>query len=523
MPRYNFSAFHERVRSAPGLRRVEDQYSYPYNVEETRMNTDPFVRKAMKLWDKHTYDNLGGYSKRGTLEHAMETFARYARPMRKRREMPSAVREAYDKAYALAKHTFVPREPLHRVSVPNACDIMNLDSAAGFSFPNRRKSECVQEAYDVASYMAHMISARKRVYVPPTKLAVRGHLHDIDEPKARPVWVYPFEVLILEAKWAIPYYGFLENEVDAVHFGEGSMIRLAKQLMSGLAGHDDAVEVTLDWSGFDASVPNFLIDDAFSILASAFDEEYTCHDGKLVFGGEKMRKKNKAVLDWLIRYFKYTKVMLPDGSVYTKSHGIPSGSFFTQAIGTIVNFLCVRTLDFFFQWGGKRFKFLGDDSSFLVPFGKPKVQPFKIAEVAKEAFGLTLKPEKLRVAARQHERKFLGYQMQGYRYVRDSKEWLLLALHAERDVEYLEQSASRVVAYYLLGGCNDDVYCSFFRDYLRRYPQIRGRPLEVTSGIKRLFKFVLRTDLSFVEVPDLDKLDLLKAPFCLSLGDRPFD
>ena len=214
--------------------------------------------------------------------------------------------------------------------------------------------------------------------------------------------------------------------------------------------------------------------------------------------------------------------MLPDGSIYAKTHGIPSGTYFTQAIGSIVNYIAVMTLNYYFGWNAQRVKVLGDDSSFLCPNGRNKVNADATADAAWSAFGFVLSREKLRVATCQKERKFLGYQVQAYRYERPTLDWFKMVLYPERDVEFLEQSASRVFAFYLLGGVNDVEYCSFFKDYINRYPIIFGRTLPLTKGLRRLFKFVLREDIDNLFFPNMDALDPVKAIFSLSLGDKPF-
>jgi hypothetical protein len=519
----DWDEFHASASNLPGLKlQPQEKWCYSYQVEETRMNTDPFVRKSMKLWDVEQYGSVSGMSKRSVLTDGLGSLLQFGKAERSRSEMDPLMFKAYQKAVAEAKHVFTPSDPLHRTSTPDVCDQMNLNSSAGFSYPGKKKSEIIEEAYDVASYMAHMVGEGRRVYAPPSKLALRGHLHDLEETKTRPVWVYPAEVTILEGKWAIPYYKHLEENVPAVHFGQGSMQKLAKMMVSGLATHDECTEITLDWSGYDGSVPNFLIDDAFDIIFGSFDETAVAHQGEIVFGGHRMARKNINLQRFIRNYFKKTKIMLPDGSLYRKEHGIPSGSFFTQSVGSIANWIINKTLAHYFGWNMQRLRVLGDDSSFLLPCGLGKVSGPSIAKAAWKGFGITLKISKLRIAHNQAQRKFLGYSTSAYRYERPTADWLAMVLYPERDVEFLEQSASRVLAFYLLGGCNDAVYSSFFRDYLARYPILKGSTLPLTSGIKRLFKFVLRLPVDSFVFPDLDNFDPLKVPFSLSLGDKPF-
>nr|UYL95495.1 MAG: putative RNA-dependent RNA polymerase [Kashgar Parti tick virus 1] len=518
----DWGGFHSSLKGSPGLKRLfTKQWNYPYNVEQTRMNTDPFVRKSMKLWDPEVYAEQYGQTKKAVLAEGLESFSSFSRWQRNK-PVDTEFREAYSSAIKDAVRVFTPHEPLYRTSVPDVCDQMNVDTAAGFSFPSKRKSECIEEIFDTASYMAHFLAADKHIFIPPCKLALRGHLSSVEERKTRCVWVYPAEISVLEGKWALPYYKFLEEEVPTVHFGEGAMQKLAKMLVGGLATGDECTEVTLDWSQFDANVPNWMIDDAFDIVFNSFDETATMHQGDLVHGGEKMKNKNEAVKNFVRTYFKKTKIMLPDGSVYAKHHGIPSGSFFTQIIGSIVNYIAVRTMNYLNGWNARRTRVLGDDSSFLIPMGKGKVEAESVSEQAWYLFGFVLKKKKLRIAEKQIDRKFLGYQISAYRYERPTSEWMSMVLYPERDVEFLEQSASRVFAFYLLGGCNDAYYTSFFHDYIRRYPIIFGRTLPLTSGLKRMFRFVFRYRVENLVFPSLEHLDALSVPFSLSLGDKPF-
>jgi len=291
-------------------------------------------------------------------------------------------------------------------------------------------------------------------------------------------------------------------------------------MMAGLGTQTNTAEVTLDWSSFDATVPNYLIDHAFDIVEEMFDDEYAYHDGELVFGGQKMAYKNAKLFKWLRDYFKYTKIMLPNGQMLRKHHGIPSGSFFTQAIGSIVNYILVRFIQNLHGLNAYRTLVLGDDSSFLVPTWNDKDLDFRrMSETVGRLFHMILNPKKVILSTRQQDRKFLGYQVEGYKFVRPEEDWLKLVLYPERDVEFLERSAARVFAYYLLGGHSSDSYCQFFRRYFRYYPGLTDVELPLSKGLIRLFKFVMRIDIQSFTVPSLRDIDLTSVPYILSLGD----
>jgi hypothetical protein len=474
----------------------------------------------MKLWSSQVYESVRGYSKKAKIDFTLDTLASYGDSEQRWDPQNRAEQMALDEAIADARRIFTPREKLHRYGLHVVADHMNLDSSAGFSFPNKKKSEVVQEAYDVASYIQHMAQKSRGFYIPPCKLASRGHLHADDEPKSRPVWVFPVEWTMLEGKWAMPYYQFLEEHVEQIHFGEGSMMRLATHLMSDLATHNENGELTLDWSKFDARVPNWLIDIAFDILYSSFDEEYVDAGDELIYTGPKGKSMNARLFTHICTYFKKTKIMLHDGTIVAKQHGIPSGSFFTQAIGSIVNYIVVKFFNYKHGWKAVRSRVLGDDSSLLIPnFHYVKINPDGLALEAKRLFGFVLNPKKLRISISAQGRKFLGYSVEGFRFVRDDEEWIKMVLYPERDVQFLEQSASRVFAYYILGGCNSEIYCSFFRQYFRHYPQVLQCYLPLTKGLKRLLKYVVQIPIQGFYLPSLSRLDVTRIPYNFSFGD----
>lgn len=77
-----------------------------------------------------------------------------------------------------------------------------------------------------------------------------------------------------------------------------------------------------------------------------------------------------------------------------------------------------------------------------------------LSTVAKLFFRMTLHPDKVKVTFEEHEIKFLGYQVNGYTFVKDNEdEFFNSIVCTEHTVDSLEKSATRMLAYMLLGGC----------------------------------------------------------------------
>lgn len=99
-------------------------------------------------------------------------------------------------------------------------------------------------------------------------------------------------------------------------YGANQLERLHKILNYEVG--DGYSGITLDWKGFDSSIPPFLIKQAFEIVWSTYQFETEGHE-------IHMRK----IFDYIVDYFIHTPIMLGNGDLYKKSHGIPSGSGFT--------------------------------------------------------------------------------------------------------------------------------------------------------------------------------------------------
>lgn len=252
--------------------------------------------------------------------------------------------QALDQAVALAKQAFGRKsdaiEPL-KLDEGLLSAIKQSKSSGAPSFTSKG------EAFPVDLERAKRIQEGKRAFDP----CVGYHRvqHGEEGPKVRLVWGYPLSATLLEAMFARPLISHFISE-DTSHpmaFGRRRFeIAALTQVIS-----NSGLKVGLDYSGFDSSVHPKLIDHAFNILKSHF-----------VLDDVEEQTWQKIV--W---YFIHTPILMPDGYVYKKHQGVPSGSYFTQMIDSIVNYISVQYMSI--RLSGQaipsgRLYVLGDDSIF---------------------------------------------------------------------------------------------------------------------------------------------------------------
>lgn len=165
--------------------------------------------------------------------------------------------------------------------------------------------------------------------------------------KSRLVWGYPLEMTIMESRFARPLIDHFSEVCTPMAF---AMTKC--ELGARIASHFEdrpGTTVCLDYSKYDSTISAEMIRRAFRVLQTWFSPE-----DRETFGWKTV-----------IKYFIYTPIVMPDGHLYTgKNHGVPSGSYFTQLIDSIVNVaLCYAMSSRFGFWFQDRGIFvLGDDS-----------------------------------------------------------------------------------------------------------------------------------------------------------------
>lgn len=204
--------------------------------------------------------------------------------------------------------------------------------------------------------------------------------------KTRLVWGYPLEMTIMEARFARPLIDHFKVRRTPMAFGMttcelGAYIHNRFEQQPG-------VSVCLDYSKYDSTISAEMIRRAFTILATWFEKEK-----QELYGWET-----------IIKYFIHTPIVMPDGHLYVgKNHGVPSGSYFTQLIDSVVNVALCYALSsrFGFEFSERGVFVMGDDSIMRIR-GK-----FSLPEMAAylREFGLILhEDEKSRVG----ENHFVG-------------------------------------------------------------------------------------------------------------------
>lgn len=198
--------------------------------------------------------------------------------------------------------------------------------------------------------------------------------------KIRLVWAYPMEMTIMEARFAAPLIDVFKSFETPMAIAM-STAKLGARVwaIDNLPGSTRA----LDFSKFDSTIPAALIYKAFDILGTWFSEE----------------EKEQYGWSTVVNYFVHTPICMPNGKIYRgKRHGVPSGSYFTQLIDSVVNIIIqmymARKLDYTLQ--AENFMVLGDDVIISIP---THVTTVEYSKVLLEAFGMIVHPDKTKEIA----------------------------------------------------------------------------------------------------------------------------
>lgn len=210
------------------------------------------------------------------------------------------------------------------------------DTHSGYSFivtGKKKKGEYEEGIYE--AYLQEEEAARRcgtfgKPILPGTRTQGSGAFTDDGEftntckHKTRLISMIDIYVIIAELKFARPIQNFMASHPwYAGGFDRDQIQHRVNEMRSRWHWF-----MSLDYSSYDQSISNWLIEDAFSCLKLAFEEV----DDELW---------NIIVSDFIHKNFIVPMDL--NGGIIHSDKGVPSGSMFTQIIDTVVNWIMILT------------------------------------------------------------------------------------------------------------------------------------------------------------------------------------
>lgn len=248
----------------------------------------------------------------------------------------------YDQAWAIttarfAKPEFLPYlEVLSLDEAKGHVKLMKASSAPFFE----KKGEALERDLKVAE---GILSGK----VPPPCVSYHRIQHGEAGPKTRLVWGYPLAMTLIEGRIAAPLITSFLSRRTPMAFGL-TKLGISARLQVIINRN---YQVGLDFSRFDATIHAKLIQRAFWILRTWFEPS------------EEIDK----LFHQIENYFVFTPIVMPDGNIYVKRRGVPSGSWFTQLVDSIINYFAIQYAMLKIEGhplGKDNLLVLGDDSVF---------------------------------------------------------------------------------------------------------------------------------------------------------------
>jgi len=166
-------------------------------------------------------------------------------------------------------------------------------------------------------------------------------------PKTRLVWMASLTASIVGSAFSKRVHANLARRrpflIGAKRVEQGALVEELKSRFRYI--------YTIDFSGYDASVPAFMIDDVFRVLRTHLD----------------LDEVDRNVWDRYVSDFIHSRLITPSGEVFQKHKGIPSGSAFTSLVGSVcslllMNYVMIRLTGAALK--SDRALILGDDVNF---------------------------------------------------------------------------------------------------------------------------------------------------------------
>lgn len=339
-----------------------------------------------------------------------------------------------------------------------------------------------QSAVNRVRHFWHCIKYGAKMHLPDSCAFVRSHLVEYGETKVRAVWGYPATVTFGEAVFALPLIEAYRKEKTPIAYGYETAIGGAAKIIKEVQGK---YHYALDFKSFDKTVPAWLIRIAFDILLININfSEYRDY-------GVADARRSYVMFQRIVDYFINTSVRLCNGERYTKTGGVASGSYFTQLIDSVVNYIlivwaCLRLCGKL----PKYCKVLGDDSIFSLD-DKLHIDDF---DRIYHEIGMKLNIQKSMMSSNIHQLTFLGYELNFGLPSRPFDKWMAALLFPEERDKSWDDVASRALGLlYACAGCN-----SKFDSLCRMIINLKPYDLRLSRGMMRMLEVIGVKDITKV-------------------------
>lgn len=338
-------------------------HSYPTTREEEVVLVDPGILEAFQHYPYevkwHNYEGFARsyYSKQGHLDSLLryQSYHRWPRPTDDNSWI--AVH-----AYCTDFFSHLPKTQALDFNTQLRQIRFEPSSSAGIGIPGKKGDPGNLEramGQATATMNSFMDNVQQTIdNTAPDRAFTRTQLSFVTEKlKVRNIFGEAFQYILIEGVTAQPLLETFVSIDSFIFIGRDPRLFVPEVLEQ--AQRAGPKMISLDWSNFDAEVEDWEIDEAFELLLSM-----------LTFPNHISR----ATFDFSRIFFINRKIAGPDGHIYFKHRGVPSGSFFTVLIDSIVNWR--RILYMSHKWTGQfpaYMKVQGDDS--IISFKDKTVTP----------------------------------------------------------------------------------------------------------------------------------------------------
>lgn len=445
-----------------------DQLPERRSRDEFRIIVDPYAAQVIRVLVPTTFRiELEGWARSYyVLDQHISAIEMYKQP-----KLPEPSDEAWNQTKQYVRAYFRGLPKVKALSYKDFDAVKWISSsAAGYGYRGHKGDA---DNYKLAKRTAVTIAEKlnhDRNYGPeaiqqstPDVAFTRTQLSQIKvKTKVRNVWGEAFHYVLLEGLFADPLIAKFK-ELESFYFiGENPLLAVPTLIEEILSAQDYVY--MFDWSSFDATVQEWEIRFAFECL-----EHMLTFPSTVEF----------QIWRFLIELFLYRKIAGPQGLLYLKTLGIPSGSCFTNIIGSITNYVRIQ---YMFKRLTNRFAEVfthGDDS--LAAVKSTQFIPMdRFQEVCKPLNWL-INLKKSNYSMKEENVSFLSRTVRERQNARDELVCLRMLMYPEYDVLSGDISALRAQSICLDAGINSHYLYLVYQYLKEKYGLAQSLPYQLRS------------------------------------------